>query len=233
MAGQLSANSGLSSEETLPAGLVAAFMKSHLLIQAHKGKTIFVAGDTARQVYWIKKGCIQISMLSEGGRKTILRDMGQGEVFGELAIIDGLPRSADAVALAPSQLAILSGDEFRALIGEVPQVGLWIANQMASVVRDLSERAFALSTLPVTTRIHAELARLAITEGRTINNEDTIYIKLIPTHAEIAARVGTQREAISREFARLSHEGLLKQSGRSLTIPSLAKLRTFQKSSKL
>jgi CRP-like cAMP-binding protein len=172
-------------------------------------------------------------MLSEGGRKIVLRDLGPGELFGELAIVDGLPRSADAVALAPSQLAVLSCTEFKTLIGEEPQVGLWMANQMANIVRDLSERAFALSTLPVSTRIHVELLRLAASIGRKVDNDDTIFIQLMPTHAEIAARIGTHREAVSRELALLSQEGLVKQVRRSLTISSLARLKHRQRNWKL
>jgi CRP/FNR family transcriptional regulator, cyclic AMP receptor protein len=229
MTEQLSPNFHVNCNNDLPAGLVAAFMRSPRVVQATKGKTIFSAGDEAGYVYWIKTGYIQISMLAENGRKTILRDLGPGEVFGELAIVDGLPRSADAVALVPSLLTSLSGHEFKTLIGEVPQAGLWMANQMASLVRDLSERAFALSTLPVGTRIHGELVRIAKSVGRTVNNDDTIYIQLMPTHAEIAARIGTHREAVSRELAQLSQEGLVKQSRRSLTIASLAKLEHRQR----
>ena len=141
----------------------------------------------------------------------------------ELAAIDGLPRSASATALEDCQLARMSGPAFVAFLGEVPRAGLWMAQQLAKRVRDLTNRTFELATLPVAARLQTELLRLALASESPA--PDRAVIRPLPTHADLAARIGTRREAVSRELSILAHEGLVLQSGRSLEILSLAKLR--------
>ena len=217
--------SGSDIDELFPAGLRDSFLKLARPIRARKGQIIVSEGADNCEVYLVRVGRVRITMLSSGGREVILRDMGSDCLFGELAAIDRLPRSASVVALEPTQLAHMRGEDFLTFLGEVPQAGLWMARQMAARVRDLTDRTFALATLPVATRVQAELLRLAMTPGAIFDSEDSVIIRPMPTHADMAARIGTHREAVSRELGLLAQEGLVQQSGRTLTIRSQARLK--------
>jgi CRP-like cAMP-binding protein len=118
----------------------------------------------------------------------------------------------------------MRGEEFVDFLGSVPQAGLWMAHQLAARVRDLTERTFELATLSVSSRIQSELLRLAA-HGKA--KGDHVAIAPIPTHADLAARVGTHREAVSRELSQLSQEGLIRRSGRTLEILSIAGLQSL------
>ncbi len=211
--------------EAFPAALCDEFLRRAQLTRVRKAQMILGEGSEASDVYLIRSGRVQFSLVSIHGREMILRDFGEGHIFGELAAIDGLPRSASAVALEDCQLARMNGPAFVAFLGEVPQAGLWMAQQLAKRVRDLTNRAFELATLPVAARLQTELLRLALAGERLA--PDRAIIRPLPTHADLAARIGTRREAVSRELSILAHEGLVAQSGRSLEILSLEQLRTL------
>jgi CRP-like cAMP-binding protein len=193
-------------------------------VSVRKGHIIIAEGAEADDVYLINSGRFQISLMSAHGREVILRDMGADRIVGELAAIDRLPRSASVIALEDAQLAHMRGDEFVAFLGSVPQAGLWMAQQLAARVRDLTEKTFELATLSVSSRIHAELMRLAATAK---DQGDKVTVTGFPTHAEMAARVGTHREAVSRELSQLAQEGLIKRSGRTLDILSVSGLHAL------
>ena len=216
---------GSDGDEPFPAGLRDTFLEFARPMRARKGQIIVSEGTDNSDVYLIRAGRVRITILSAGGREVILRDMGPDCLFGELAAIDRLPRSASVVALEPTQFAHMRGEDFLTFLGKVPQAGLWMARQMAARVRDLTDRTFALATLPVASRVQAELLRLAMTPGGTIGSDGTVIIRPMPTHADMAARVGTHREAVSRELGLLAQEGLVKQSGRTLTILSHTRLK--------
>jgi CRP/FNR family transcriptional regulator, cyclic AMP receptor protein len=211
--------------EPLPKALCDEFLRRAHLQRIRKDQMVVGEGTDANEVYLIQSGRVQFSLVSIHGRELILRDFGPGHIFGELAAIDGLPRSASAVALEDCQLARMSGPAFVSFLGEVPRAGLWMAQQLARRVRDLTNRTFELATLPVAARLQTELLRLALAGENPA--PDRAIIRPLPTHADLAARIGTRREAVSRELSILAHEGLVMQSGRSLEILSVARLRTL------
>lgn len=193
-------------------------------MKIRRGQIIIAEGDEPTEVYLLRSGKVQVSLVSPHGREIILRDLGPDRIFGETAVIDSLPRSANIVALEDSVLARLRGDEFLELLDEIPGAGLWMARLLAARVRDLTERAFELATLPVAARVHRELLRLALE-----NDEpgDHAAVRQMPTHADLAARIGTHREAVTRELNLLAADGILRQSGRKIEILSVAKLQSL------
>lgn len=211
--------------ELFPKDLCAAFEQRAQVQRLRKDQMVVGEGTDASEVYLIQSGRVQFSLVSVHGRELILRDFGPGHIFGELAAIDGLPRSASAVALEDCLVARMSGPAFVSFLGEVPRAGLWMAQQLARRVRDLTNRTFELATLPVAARLQTELLRLALAGEQP--GLDRAVIRPLPTHADLAARIGTRREAVSRELSNLAHEGLVVQSGRALEIHSLARLRTL------
>lgn len=216
--------SGLDAETALPAGLADAFLARATTVHARRGQILISHGSEADDVFLIVRGKLQVSTFSVNGRETILRQMGPGRLVGEMSAISATPRSATVAAVEETVLGRLSGAAFRTFLHEVPGAGYWMAVQLASRVRNLSEKTTELATLPVSARLHSELLRLAVEAG---GDPERCEIKPLPTHAELAARIGTHREAVTRELGLLEQEGLIMRSGRALVIPSIARLKSL------
>jgi len=178
--------------------------------------------DPSSDVYFVVSGRVRATVYSPGGREVTFRDLGAGEIFGDIAAIDGGPRSAEVHTLEPSVLAWLSAGDFRRLLRRYPEVAEALMRRLAHLVRSLSERVFELSTLAVNDRLHAELLRLAAACG---GSGRSAVIPELPTHQELANRIGTHREAVTRELKRLEAAGLIERRGRALLMPDLARLR--------
>lgn len=206
----------------LPKDLAAELLERARQMRVRRGQIVIAEGTPSNDVFYIVKGKVQVSVLSLGGWETIFRDMGAGELVGELAAIDGEERSASVVALEDSVLATLSAAQFRRFLSEVPKAGYWMARQLTERVRNLSARAFEMATLPVSGRLIAELLRLPASRAG-----DTQSIADLPTHAELAARIGTHRETVTRELRALVKKGFVRQEGRALLIASVEQLDAF------
>ena len=212
-------------EETFPAALKDALVARARQMHVRRGQIVIADETRSTDVYLIVSGRVQISLLTAHGRETILREMGPGRIFGELAAIDGQPRSASVIALEDSTLATLSGADFRDFLKSVPQASFWMAQQLAARVRNLTEKTVELATMPVSHRLQSELLRLA---GEAGGAADLGTIDPLPTHADLAARIGTHREAVTRELGRLASEGIVTQTGRKLVINSLRQLQALR-----
>lgn len=222
--GSDSATAAIGEAGPLPPHLRDAYLARSRLVKVRRGAIIMTEGGESKEVYLICSGKVQVLLLSPHGREVILRDLGPDRIFGETGVIDGLPRSANIVALEDCVLAHMRAEEFLAFIDTVPGAGLWTARMLAGRLRDVTERAFELATLPVAARVHTELLRLAAETGVT---GDYVLISKMPRHADLAARIGTHREAVTRELNLLAGEGILRQSGREVEILSLAKLQSL------
>ena len=172
-------------------------------------------------VYLIVSGAVRITAFSAAGRQVTFRDIGQGDWFGDLSAIDGLSRSADVEALEDSLLASMAPAVFRRLLHEHPVVCDRILDRLANLVRDLTERVFDFSTLAVQNRVYAEVLRLAKQAGITDNKAT---LDPAPKHSDIASKVSTYREQVTRELTTLVKQGLLQRSGKALVVPDVSKL---------
>jgi CRP-like cAMP-binding protein len=174
-----------------------------------------------RDVCLIVAGRVRVTTYSAGGREVSFRDIGAGDFFGEVAAIDGGPRSADVLALEPTLVASMSPAVFRRLLREEPAVAERILLRLVGLVRGLSERVIDLSTLGVQNRIHAELLRLAREAGVSAN---AARIDPAPKHTEIASRVSTYREQVTRELSALVKLGILERGEHALVVSDVAAL---------
>jgi CRP/FNR family cyclic AMP-dependent transcriptional regulator len=177
--------------------------------------------DQTSDVYFIARGEVRVTVFSRTGRTVIMRDLKAGDHFGEYSAIDGEPRSASIVALTRTMVAQMPARGFQDLLAEFPTVALAVMASMAGAIRALNERVVEFSTLGVRNRIHAELLRLA-RAGRVIG--ETGRISPPPTHAEIASRISTHREAVTRELKQLENQSLLERTRGAFIIKDLAEL---------
>jgi CRP-like cAMP-binding protein len=207
---------------TLPEALVPAYVSRSRRLRARAGQILIAEGAASDDVFYIISGAVRVSVLSFGGSETIFRTMGKGELVGELAAIDGKERSASVVALADSELASLSAHDFRLFLSQIPEAGYWMARQLTHRVRDLSERLFEMATLPIIGRLAAELLRQP---GEV--NGDRLSIRQVPTHADLASRIGTNRETVTKELRALVQRGLVERGDHVLEMPSISAVQAF------
>lgn len=176
--------------------------------------------DAGTDVMFLTEGRLRVSLYSPSGKEVSFEDLAAGQAFGELAAIDGKARSASVFALEPSYVAFLATAEFMELLHGHFTVAHKVMKGLCRLVRRLDERVFEFSTLTVSNRIHAELLRLA--GGDT--GKQSAVIKPAPKHADVASRVSTHREAVTREMNALARAGVLKQERDALHILDLPKL---------
>ena len=178
-------------------------------------------GDS-RDLYLIVEGRVRVVNYSVTGREVTFDEREEGEYFGELAALDGEPRSANVIALNELNVACLSQEAFNRLLLEHPRVTLKILNGLAKIVRASNKRIMDLSTVGANNRVHAEILRLAIPGIRTDN---TAIVSPFPIHGDIASRVSTTRETVNRVFSDLSRRGIVKRSKSNLVVLDLILLR--------
>lgn len=177
--------------------------------------------DASRDVFFIASGEARVSIYSLLGKDVIFCDLRPGDMFGELAAIDGAPRSAGIEARSDCLVASLSAGAFREVLQSEPKVTLALLGQLVAKVRGLTTRVYEFSALAVANRIQAEVLRMANLAPRY---GKSARIAAPPTHAEIAGRVSTHREAVTRELNRLSRVGVIERRDGALIVKDVERL---------
>jgi TolB-like protein/class 3 adenylate cyclase/CRP-like cAMP-binding protein/Tfp pilus assembly protein PilF len=177
---------------------------------------------TDRDVYFVIAGMVRVGATAGRGRRIIFRDVLAGDMFGEHSAIDGRSRFADVLAVRESFLASMPPDVFRAILANHAAVRERLLRRLSGSVRELANRLVELGAQRVQSRVWTELVRLARAAGVVDN---AARIERAPTHNEIASRVGTSREEVTREFSRLGKQGLLERQGRALVLRDIAALQ--------
>jgi CRP-like cAMP-binding protein len=188
------------------------------------GELVIAYNDPAFDVLFLLAGTLQVNLYSADGQRVGYQEMRAGVMFGEISAVDGLPRSASVEASGRCRIARMARSRFLGLMEKNPGFAMAVCRQLAAHVRRLTTRVFEFSTMAVRQRLRSELLRLA---QRSASGADSALIEPMPTHAELASRISTHREAVSREMAWLEANGLTTKRGRSLSIPSIAKLRSL------
>lgn len=183
-----------------------------------RGTEMISYRDDSRSMLVVLDGFARVVIHSADGRVVDFHEAGPGAAFGEIAAIDGLERSASVVAATDVRAGVLRHADFEVLMAR-PGFSRAILLRLTGQVRSLIERIHEYSTLLVRDRLIRELLRLASDEA------DRGIIRRPPTHFDLAARISSHREAVSREMSRLAKQGLLAKDGRTLVIPSRDRLR--------
>ncbi len=188
-------------------------------------QTVIDRDDVDRDCYLILAGRLRVIAWSPGGREVSFRDAGAGETIGELAAIDGRPRSASVVALTETLVARLGPEAFASLLRRHWPICERLLKRLAASARDLTARVYELSTLGVQQRLCAELLRLGLAcQARDGAHEPSARLAPPPSHSELAARIGTVREQVTRELGELERLGLVQRGEAALALPDLHRL---------
>jgi CRP/FNR family transcriptional regulator, cyclic AMP receptor protein len=186
-----------------------------------QGEPIVNYLDPSDEVFFITSGEAHVTIYSHAGKVVSFGELGPGEVFGEYAAIDHGPRSTSVEARTSCLVASMPAPAFRAILETHPTVTLAVLTQLVKRTRTVTRRVYEFSTLHVDNRIQAEVLRLATLAGCEGKGARIVPA---PTHAEIASRVSTHREAVTRELNRLSRIGLVTRSGDALLVSDVEHL---------
>ncbi len=193
------------------------------------GEQIVGYQDTSTDVYFLLAGKARVTVYSSEGQAVVFTDLNAGTMFGEIAAIDRKARSATIEAHNACTIASMTAEQFQTLIRREPSVAIATLRHLTGEVRRLSERVFEFSTLAVQNRIHAELLRLA---GEAGYSRGAAVLSPAPSLSDIASRISTHREAVSRELSRLQGLGLLRRESGMLIIANLEKLADLVRDAK-
>jgi CRP/FNR family transcriptional regulator, cyclic AMP receptor protein len=180
-----------------------------------QGTHIFHAGDSGSAFFVVAAGRIKIS-LTRQGREVVLTELGPGDYFGELSVIDGRPRSADAVALTRTELFELPQEAFFRVIEMHAAIGRKLLVEICHRLREADKQISTLATVDAAGRIVRALLQLGQRHGRH-EGPHLVFAKA-PRQKDIAALAGTTRATTSRLIRQLTQQGLLSFSGQSLVV---------------
>lgn len=192
------------------------------------GEEIVGYQDDSSDVYFVLSGSCGVKIYSTCGRIVGFRKLLPGDTFGEFAAMDRLPRSASIEAERESRLAVMESEHFRQIVFNQRAVSEALILHLISQLRALTVRVLEYSTLAVNDRIDAELFRLICDGvGEPTADGKGFIISPAPTRPELAARISTHREAISRHLTELSRIGLIRRKGRDLIVTDVLRLKSM------
>lgn len=186
------------------------------------GEQIIDRQSESRDVFFVISGAVRVVIYSLSGREVALDDIPAGGIFGELAALDGNPRSASVMAVGDTTVASLSHDQFFRLLRENPDVAMAVMRRLANIVRTATSRILDLSTLGANNRVHADL--LQMTRSARTDAAGRLVIQPIPVHSEIAARVSTTRETVARVLNDLSRQKIVRRESDALVVLDVERL---------
>jgi CRP/FNR family transcriptional regulator len=180
------------------------------------GEVLFTEGEPCKGLYIVVTGRVRIFKTSMSGREQVLAVEGPGASVAELPVFDGGSYPASASAMDKTEALFVSRADLRAICLEKPEVSLKMLQVAGARLRRLVGIIEELSFTTVRHRLISLLLRQAKTEGRA--TERGVSFSLDGSHQELAARIGTVRELVSRNLARLQAQSFIEMNGREITI---------------
>jgi len=182
-----------------------------LHIQQYKvGNFIVSSEHPGTDVFFIISGRVRACAFTGKGKLVHFEELAAGYVFGELAAIDRGQRSGDCIALNDVVIAKMSREDFLRTAHEYPSVFDTLLIRLVAMVRRQMERVFEFSSCTVSQRVRNELVRISAAEVTESTASDVpIKLSAPPTHVEIASRIGSHREAVTRELNKLNSMGVI------------------------
>jgi CRP-like cAMP-binding protein len=196
-------------------------VSSHVVIRSHPAnRIILLENDWGGSVYFILEGWVKIRTHNADGKEVTLNIVGKGEIVGEMAALDEMPRSTDAIALTPAITGSIPAQDFLNLLQTEPLAGIRLTQLMAKRLRQINRR-MRLRDSDSLSRVADTLLFLAEGQGKT--GKQGVEIPNFP-HRELSSLSGLARETVTRSLAKLEKKGLIKRESDILLIPDLSAL---------
>jgi CRP-like cAMP-binding protein len=187
------------------------------------GATIFEKGSPGDSMMVVLSGRVRISNVLPQGKEAILNTMEPGDVFGEIALLDGKPRSADAIAVGPCELFVLRRRELAPFLEANPAVTLRFVEVLCERLRRLTEILEEVMFLNAGPRVAKALLRLAEEHGRRHGGAVALGMRI--SQSDLGAHVGLSRESVNRVLQSLREAGVLAIEDGIITIRDQDRLR--------
>jgi CRP/FNR family transcriptional regulator len=184
-----------------------------------RGASIFFEGDPGDGFYMVAEGQVKIFKMSLDGKEQILHIFGPGEPFGEVPVFHGQPFPANAVSLAKTRLLFFPRRQFVELVTANPSLALNLLAMLSLRLRRFAAQIESLSLKEVPGRLAAYLVYLAEEQG------STKQVTLDIPKGQLASLLGTIPETLSRIFARMTEEGLIRVDGRTIYLDDFSGLK--------
>jgi CRP-like cAMP-binding protein len=208
----------------LPAPERAALHARGTPRQFRAGVALFHEGDPSDWVLLVERGRVKVAAVTADGKDVVLALRGPGDLVGELAALDGLPRSATATALDAVDARVVHADAFRGFLVEHPHAALLLLRTVCHRLRDSDRRRVEFVALDAAGRVARMLVELADKFG-TPGVDGSVHIDLPITQDDLAGWTGSSREAIAKALSALRSRGLVATSRRSITVLDLKGLQ--------
>ncbi len=190
-----------------------------------KGEVLFRKGDEGSTLYIVRSGSIRIVLPSSTGDEVTPAILTERDFFGEMALLDGMPRSADAVAMEPSELYALNREDFLLFLKNNEQAIKSIFSFLSMRLRKTDDLLEDVCFLTISTRLARRLVDLAENYGHVDENDSTLHIDLRLTQKDLASMVGVTRESINKELRVLREKDLVSTSGNTIQILNMERLK--------
>ncbi|MBV9691371.1 MAG: Crp/Fnr family transcriptional regulator [Ktedonobacteraceae bacterium] len=187
------------------------------------GEVIFHRDDPGQMLYIIKEGKVKICLNSPDGQEISLVVFGKGECFGELALLDGLPRSADAIAMERVECYTLQRSDFHNAIIKQPTIAIQVLAVLSKRLRSTDQQVEDLIFLDVYGRVAKKLLELAEAHGVKVDDGTRIEIRL--TQQELASMVGASRESVNKVLGYFTDKKYLSTDRHKITIHRVEDLK--------
>jgi CRP/FNR family transcriptional regulator len=189
-----------------------------------KGVRVIHEGDHSDACYIVRSGDLRVTREHPDGRAIALATLGPGDMFGELAMLDGEARSASVEALTESELLALPGADVRRLLESSSEITVKLVTALTRRLREANERIARQSFQTVPSRVAGVLSQL-IAEETPLQGRDGVTIRM--TQADLAQLAGTSRESVSRFLAVLERAGVVQVGRGRVTVIEPRRLRAY------
>ena len=184
-------------------------------VEYHTNELILAQHDPSVDAFLVLSGRLLAVLHSSDGREVAYDEIRPGQLFGELAALDGKPRSVSVYAAETASLVCIPAPALHEFLAASPNSAMALMQEMSARIRKLTDRNFQMVVYNVEQRVKAFIVRMAVDAGQLRQN-GVLFPFL--THAQIATRIGTNREAVSRTLSQLTKEGVVRSQRQKLEI---------------
>jgi CRP/FNR family transcriptional regulator len=190
---------------------------------------LFLSGERAKGLFVVVDGRIRVFQQNDEGREQVMHVDTAGAVIAEVPVFDDGPYPASAVAEADAELFFIGKCDMHQFCGQYPTLALTALRLMAARVRRHAQLVEALSFHDVEHRLASFLIKEVKRASSSVEGRATLHLL---SNQDIASRIGSVRDVVSRSIARMKRDGLIEMRGRTLTIPDLRVLKLYAASAK-
>ena len=208
---ELADRRALLAQHFLLAQLDDASLDSLLAVASERqftnSQVIFQKGDPGTSMMAVLKGRVRISAYSEDGREIILNMIEPGQLFGEIALLDGKERSADATAMGKTTLLVLDRRDFVPFLEQNPKIAIRLFDVLCDRVRQTSEMVESIAFLDFGARLAKLLLQMAQNYGQ--ENDQGLLINLRISQADLGNLIASTRESVNRQLNAWAHDEII------------------------